>query len=88
MSGLRFPAKGRPLHGDRNQCTGCGCYFNSTRAFDLHRVGSHGVDRRCRTADEMRERGMVLGSDGFWRGSAMPEGLRTTADKPQPVETA
>jgi hypothetical protein len=32
----------------------------------------------------MRERGMVLGADGFWRGSAMPEGLR--ADKPQPVE--
>ena len=60
------------LRGDRNQCTGCGAYFNSSRAFEKHRTGAHGVDRRCMTAEEMMARGMVLGADGFWRGSAMP----------------
>ena len=68
----RFPKREKRLSGDRNQCTGCGAYFNSTHAFDKHRTGSHGVDRRCLTPDEMTARGMVLGADGFWRGSAMP----------------
>ncbi len=62
----------KTLRGDRNQCAGCGEYFNSTHAFEKHRVGAHGVDRRCMTADEMRAAGMVLRDDGFWRGSAMP----------------
>jgi hypothetical protein len=35
-------------------------------AFDLHRVGKHGVDRRCETEDEMLKRGMFLNKDGFW----------------------
>jgi hypothetical protein len=48
------------LSGDRNQCRMCGEAFNSTTAFDKHRVGEFGVDRRCRTAVEMREIGMVL----------------------------
>jgi uncharacterized C2H2 Zn-finger protein len=60
------------LRGDRNQCPGCGAYFNSSRAFEKHRTGQHGVNRRCLRAEEMTERGMVLGADGFWRGSAMP----------------
>lgn len=60
------------LNGDRNQCRGCSAYFNSTRAFDKHRTGQHGVNRRCLNADEMKAAGMVLGADGFWRGSAMP----------------
>lgn len=60
------------LRGDRNQCAGCGAFFNSTHAFDKHRVGEHGIDRRCLTADEMHGKGMVLRDDGFWRGSAMP----------------
>lgn len=61
------------LRGDRNQCQGCKAYFNSTHAFDKHRTGEHGIDRRCMTVDEMKARGMVLGADGFWRGSAMPQ---------------
>lgn len=69
---------GRPvvLRGDRNQCSACAECFNSTHAFDKHRTGRFGVDRRCRTAEEMLANGMVLGSDGFWRGSAMPEHVR------------
>ena len=57
------------LSGDRNQCRMCGEGFNSTTAFDKHRVGEFGVDRRCRTAVEMQEIGMVLRENGFWVGS-------------------
>lgn len=63
---------GVTLRGDRNQCAGCDELFNSTHAFEKHRTGEHGKDRRCMTRDEMLARGMVLGADGFWRGSAMP----------------
>lgn len=63
------------LRGDRNQCQGCKRYFNSTHAFDKHRTGDHGKDRRCMTEAEMLAKGMVLGDDGFWRGSAMPTDL-------------
>ena len=57
------------LSGDRNQCRMCGEAFNSTTAFDKHRVGEFGVDRRCRTAVEMREIGMVLRDNGARQGS-------------------
>lgn len=57
------------LTGDRNQCRMCGEAFNSTTAFDKHRVGEFGVDRRCRTAVEMREIGMVLRDNGARQGS-------------------
>lgn len=70
------------LRGDRNQCQGCKAYFNSTHAFEKHRVGEHGKDRRCLNADEMRAKGMVLGDDEFWRGSAMPVGIRSEAGEP------
>jgi hypothetical protein len=65
----------KKLNGNRNQCAACGKYFNSNGAFDKHRTGQHGVDRRCMTTDEMLEQGMVLGEDEFWRGSAMPESV-------------
>jgi phage replication-related protein YjqB (UPF0714/DUF867 family) len=54
------------LTGDRNQCQGCKEYFNSTFAFDKHRVGDHGVDRRCLTPDEMRAKGMDVSASGYW----------------------
>lgn len=57
------------LRGDRNQCPSCGAYFNSTHAFEKHRTGRFGLDRRCLTAEEMSARGMILKADGFWRGS-------------------
>jgi hypothetical protein len=63
------------LNGDRNQCQGCKEYFNSTHAFDKHRDGDHGVNRRCLSADEMTAKGMFIAADGFWRGSAMPQSV-------------
>ena len=56
----------RILRGDKNQCTICNKYFNSVRAFNVHRVGKFGVDRRCRTEEEMIEKGMSLNARGFW----------------------
>lgn len=35
-------------------------------AFEAHRMGVHGVSRRCRTIDEMQLRGMLINNDGFW----------------------
>lgn len=54
------------LTGSRNQCQACKQYFNSNAAFDMHRVGKHGVDRRCRTTDEMSAKGMLINHAGFW----------------------
>jgi hypothetical protein len=54
------------LSGDRNQCQTCKEYFNSSGAFDKHRVGEHGLNRRCRTREEMQAKGMSLNKDGFW----------------------
>ena len=64
-----------PLKGDRNQCQSCKEYFNSTGAFEGHRTGKHGVDRRCRTVGEMIERGYSKNKLGFWIASKMPESL-------------
>ncbi len=54
------------LTGRRNQCQGCKEYFNSNTAFDLHRTGEYGKHRRCRTPEEMTEKGMLVNNDGFW----------------------
>jgi hypothetical protein len=59
------------LSGDRNQCQGCKQYFNSSGAFDKHRTGEHGSNRRCRTPEEMIEKGMSLNRDGFWISKKM-----------------
>jgi len=64
----------KKLTGQRNQCPTCGLYFNSNAAFTKHRVGDYyPPSRHCLTPDEMLVKGMVLGGDGFWRGSAMSE---------------
>jgi hypothetical protein len=63
------------LHGDRNQCQGCKAYFNSTFAFDKHRTGDHGKDRRCLSVDEMTAKGMSQNAAGFWISSAMPQSV-------------
>jgi hypothetical protein len=54
------------LTGQRNQCPGCRALFNSNAAFDKHRTGQFGVDRRCRTETEMLDAGMAQRADGFW----------------------
>jgi hypothetical protein len=58
------------LRGQRNQCQGCKEYFNSNYAFDKHRTGKHGVNRRCRSPEEMLELGMLKNQAGFWVSSA------------------
>jgi hypothetical protein len=54
------------LTGSRNQCQSCKQYFNSVTAFDKHRIGEHGVNRRCRTPEEMTALGMLVNHAGFW----------------------
>lgn len=54
------------LTGQRNQCQGCKQYFNSNTAFEMHRRGEFGVDRRCLTEEEMLARGMALNAKSFW----------------------
>lgn len=54
------------LTSQRNQCQGCKQYFNSNTAFEKHRTGKHGVDRRCMTPDEMTALGMLVNDAGFW----------------------
>lgn len=57
------------LGESRNQCQGCKQYFNSIKTFERHRTGKYGVDRRCRTTEEMLEMGWLLNADGFWISS-------------------
>jgi hypothetical protein len=72
------------LTGQKNQCRGCGKYFQSNHAFDKHRTGSLGTPpsggkralrgtRRCLSETEMLAAGMVLKASGFWAGSIMPD---------------
>ena len=61
------------LTGTHNQCGGCRRYFNSNSAFTKHRIGDHGVDRRCMTDEEMLGRGMFINATGWWVGQAMKE---------------
>ena len=69
----------RRLRGDRCQCSrgtgGCGEYFNSTYAFDQHRTGRPGIDRRCLTVAEMEARGFVKNAAAFWKTRVSPMAL-------------
>jgi len=60
------------LSGDRNQCPTCGEYFNSGYAFDKHRTGQHGVDRKCLKTEQMLAMGMDKNSAGYWISSKNP----------------
>jgi hypothetical protein len=64
------------LTGKRNQCQGCKEYFNSNTPFDKHRTGEYGVNRRCRTPEEMLSLGMSLNADGFWITEKMPDRMK------------
>lgn len=61
------------LGSSRNQCGGCGEYFNSNRAFVKHRVGEFGVNRRCLNAEEMLAKKMEKNDAGFWTTGLMTE---------------
>jgi len=61
------------LRGDRCKCANCGHYFNSTSAFDKHRVGKYMPDsRRCLSITEMFEK-MVINGKGYWITAKKPE---------------
>jgi hypothetical protein len=68
---LRLPVakngipKGR-LREDRNQCPTCQEFFKSSKAFDQHRVGVIGINRRCLTTAEMQARNFGRTTDAFW----------------------
>lgn len=68
------------LGSQRNQCQGCKQYFNSTGAFDKHRMGKHGVDRRCMTPEEMTAKGMSINKDGFWITAIYDNSIRGKDD--------
>ncbi len=62
------------LRGDHNRCPACGEIFNSSAAFDEHRVGRFAdthreatAGRRCLTPGEMEQKGMRKGWGGFWK---------------------
>jgi hypothetical protein len=59
------------LRGQQTACRTCGHLFNSTLAFDKHRVGpqvpiTQPMQRRCLTPDEMIAKGMSVNARGFW----------------------
>lgn len=65
----------RKLTGQHNHCSACNCYFNSNVAFEKHRIGEFGVDRRCASVEEMTAKGMKLNKAGWWITKSMPEEL-------------
>jgi hypothetical protein len=60
----------------RNQCRGCGQYFNSNSAFEAHRTGKYGEDRRCKTPDEITASGYRVNKDGYWSSADERPNLR------------
>jgi hypothetical protein len=68
------------LTGNRNQCQSCKEYFNSNTAFDKHRTGDHGRNRRCRTPEEMIALGMSKNNAGFWITEKYDGPIRQGAD--------
>jgi hypothetical protein len=65
----------RKLRGDHCHCRTCGEYFNSTKAFDKHRVsdGCMAGTRRCRMAPQMLQSGMDRDEGGWWITSKRPD---------------
>lgn len=59
----------RKLTGDHCQCAVCHEHFNSTAAFDKHRVWD-AEKRRCLAPAEMTAKGMAVSSRGWWVTSA------------------
>jgi hypothetical protein len=73
-SGIAPPERPR-LSGDKCQCRSCGEYFNSTKAFDQHRIGDFTAgERRCMTVAGMRLAGMHRTVRGFWTTRGKSQG--------------
>jgi hypothetical protein len=81
------------LRGDRNQCPGCGEHFNSSYAFDKHRVGDHGMKdgpnaRRCLTVAEMESKGWAKSDGHFWMTPARAAPGRFSGASPGPEDSS
>jgi len=49
-------------------CPTCHLTFTSITGFDDHRTGGHADDsRRCRTPEQIKERGYDTNDAGYWR---------------------
>ena len=68
------------LSGNKNQCPSCATYFNSNTAFDKHRTGQHGLNRRCRTQQEMLDLGMFINVYGYWVSEPMRKEFYANTD--------
>ena len=64
----------------RNQCRGCGQYFNSNTAFESHRTGKYGEDRRCKTTEEIIASGYRVNKDGYWSSAEERPDLKEQND--------
>lgn len=85
-----MPTRNLPvLTGRRCQCCGCGEYFNGERGFDRHRIGAHGVNRRCLSVAEMTARGWHRNAARFWAmtrlDSASRARIRPAQASPAPL---
>ena len=78
------------LTGARCRCPKCGEHFNSTGMFDRHRIGSfanHAADRRCLTPDEMRAKGYLTNSAGYWIRESHRRRADSSGDLTAPATT-
>ena len=63
------------LGSSRNQCGSCRQYFNSIAAFERHRTGKYGVNRRCLNDNEMLAKKMEKNKAGFWTTGLMNQSI-------------
>lgn len=67
MPTATHPKCGKTWTGYRTEhCPACCETFNGHTAGDMHRVGEHGVDRRCLSVQEMLAKGMAQNDAGRW----------------------
>ena len=59
-----------PLTGRACECPTCLERFVGETAFDAHRFGKYGRNRRCMTAQEMLAAGMQRNRKGYWSRGA------------------
>jgi len=56
-----------PKYTNYCMCSGCGKFFNSEAAFDMHRIDVPAPKyRRCLKGHEMLEKGMSVNKKGRW----------------------
>ena len=74
------------MTGEACKCTVCFEVFQTERGFDKHRIGRHGIDRKCLDGDGMRKIGMVINSYGRWGTRAYDKSIHKSDEISIPVE--